>query len=97
MCSSTNSGNNSNDTETNTEPEPIPTNEELFNLDIVDGEDPSRAVNPDDRYRPDPPGPGPTVGTRFATLQDGSFAIIERAALGAWISADEVFSLEDAR
>ena len=97
MCSSTNSGNNSNDTETNTEPEPIPTNEELFNLDIVDGEDPSRAVNPDDRYRPDPPGPGPTVGTRFATLQDGSFAIIERASLGGWISADETISLEDAR
>ena len=97
MCSSTNSGNNSNDTETNTEPEPIPTNEELFNLDIVDGEDPSRAVNPDDRYRPDPPGPGPTVGTRFATLQDGSFSIIERASLGGWISADETISLEDAR
>lgn len=93
MCSNTNSDSDSNDIE----PESLPTNEELFDLDIVDGEDPSRAVNPDDRYRPDPPGPGPTVGTRFATLQDGSFAIIERTALGGWISADETISLEDAR
>ena len=77
--------------------DPIGDDEIDFQLDIVDGEDPSRAVNPDDRYRPDPPGPGPTVGTRFATLQDGSFAIIERAALGGWISADETISLEDAR
>lgn len=91
MCSHVNSNPDSNDTET------TPTNNELFDLDIVDGEDPSRAVDPDDRYRPDPPGPGPTVWTRFVTLQDGSFAIIERAALGAWISTDETINLEDAR
>jgi hypothetical protein len=97
MCSHTNSNPDSSDTDTDTDTDAIPTDEELFDLDIVDGEDPSRAVNPDDRYRPDPPGPGPTVGTRFATLQDGSFAIIERAALGGWISADETISLEDAR
>jgi len=91
MNSKTNSDPDSNDTER------TPTDDELFDLDIVDGEDPSRAVDPDDRCRPDPPGPGPIVGTRFARFQDGSFAIIERGALGAWISADETVSLEDAR
>lgn len=93
MCSNTNSDPDSTDTDTET----TLTDDELFDLDIVDGEDPSRAVDPDDRYRPDPPGPGPTIGTRFTTLQNGSFAIIERAALGGWISADETISLEDAR
>lgn len=93
MCSNADSGSDS----TDTDPERTLTDDELFDLGIVDGEDPSRAVEPDDRYRTDPPGPGPTVGTRFATLQDGSFAIIERAALGAWISADETINLEDAR
>jgi hypothetical protein len=72
-------------------------NDEIdFQLDIVDGEAPSHALC-NDRVRTDPPGPGPTPHTRFAILQDSSFAIIERAALGAWISADEVFSLGDAR
>ncbi|QLC35635.1 hypothetical protein EFA46_015350 (plasmid) [Halarchaeum sp. CBA1220] len=93
MCSNADSGPDSTDTDS----ERTLTDDELFDLDIVDGEDPLRAVDPDDRYRPDPPGPDPTVGTRFATLQDGSFAIIERAALGAWISADETINLEDAR
>ena len=91
MCSHNNSNSDSNDSDQ------IPTNDELFDLDIVDGEDPSRAIDPDDRYRPNPPGPGPTVGTSFAKFQDGSFAIIDQAALGAWISAAETINLEDAR
>jgi hypothetical protein len=73
-----------------------PSSDDLFRLDIVDGEDPSREVCKD-RVRTNPPGPGPTPHTRFAILQDGSFAIIERAALGAWICADEVLNLEDTR
>jgi len=68
--------------------------EGLFRLDIVDGEDPSRQVR-DNRFRVDPPGPGPSPNTRLAALQDDSFAIIERAALGAWIAADELVNLED--
>jgi len=91
MCSHNNSNSDSNDSE------PTPTDEELFALDIVDGEDPSESNDLDGRYRSNPPGPGPTVGTRFVKLQDGSFAIIDKAALGGWISAAKTINLEDAR
>ena len=89
---------NSNTSPDSTDSEDIAnmSDEELFRLDIVDGEDPNRQVR-DDRFRVDPPGPGPSPNTRLATLQDGSFAIIERAALGAWIAGDELVTLEDTR
>jgi hypothetical protein len=68
-----------------------------FQLDIVDGEDPSRSVTDDgDEFNPYPPGPGPLPGTmRFVRNIDGTYGIIERGNFGGWIDAEQPINLDD--
>jgi hypothetical protein len=99
------SANDSNNDSTNSDSQPttneVPTgNDEIdFQLDIVDGEDPSRPVTDDENeFNPYPSGPGPLPGSmRFARLIDDTWAFIEHGNVGGWISAEETISLEDAR
>jgi len=97
---------NDSDTDpTNSHSQP-PTSENLtgddeidFQLDIVDGEDPSRPVTDDENgFNVYPPGPGPLPGTmRFVRLVDDTWAFIESGNFGGWINAEETISLDDIR
>jgi hypothetical protein len=99
------STNNSDNDSTNSDSQP-PANEDLagddeidFQLDIVDGEDPSQPVTDDrNEFDPYPPGPGPLPGTmRFVRFVNGTWGFIERGNVGGWLSAEETISLEAAR
>jgi hypothetical protein len=70
-----------------------------FQLDIVDGEDPSLPVIDDgNEFNPYPAGPGPLPGTmRFVRFVDDTWAFIERGNFGGWINAEETISLADVR
>ena len=75
-------------------------NDEIdFQLDIVDGENPSRPVTDDGvEFNTYPPGPGPMPGTmRFIKTIDNTWTFIERGNFGGWISAAKTISLEDTR
>jgi hypothetical protein len=99
------STNNSDHDPTNSNSQPT-TNEDLtgddeidFQLDIVDGEDPSRPVIDDrNEFNVYPPGAGPLPGTmRFVRLVDDTWAFIESGNFGGWINAEETISLDDVR
>jgi len=99
------STNNSDHDLTNSNSQP-PTNEDLtgddeidFQLDIVDGEDPSRPVIDDrNEFSVYPPGTGPLPGTmRFVRLVDDTWVFIESGNFGGWINAEETISLDDVR
>ena len=70
-----------------------------FQLDIMDGEDPSRPVTDDEcGFDAHPPGPGPMPGTmRFVRTVDDTWAFIERGNLFGWIESSETISLDDVR